>query len=286
MQTYLLRLRLMLLLRGDLCRESIVSSTGTNSSAAELNTCHWSPPPPKQATVYTVLKWNRIVVFFFLSREQKLNSLTMDPVYKGGRCSEIISPLPVSAQRVLVTNIKLSMDKSGIIITYSRISENNLWNWDWGKAPVSQTQRGHHLYERGPMPLSHLHLIKAAIEQTNNVWFSLRGRGAFTSHTRNSENLKFQSDSKENKLNNLSKPAVFTFTTVICSVLNEAGKLTSIFGFQQARNVEKEADCRPGRKKCLYWTEPDAAGWLGGRQMGGWLWLFSCFYWLAEGWWW
>lgn len=38
-----------------------------------------------------------------------------------------------------------------------------------------------------------------------------------------------------------------TFKTVISSVLNEAGKLTSIFGFQQARYDEWEADCRPGR---------------------------------------
>lgn len=38
----------------------------------------------------------------------------------------------------------------------------------------------------------------------------------------------------------------FIFKTVISSVLNVAGKLTSIFGFQQARYDEREADCRPG----------------------------------------
>lgn len=31
----------------------------------------------------------------------------------------------------------------------------------------------------------------------------------------------------------------FTFITVISSVLNEAGKLTSLFGFQQARYDER-----------------------------------------------
>lgn len=64
----------------------------------------------------------------------------------------------------------------------------------------------------------------------------------------------FQSDSKNkniDKLNNLSKPALFTFIIVICSVLNEAGKLTSIFGFQQARYDEREADCWPGRQNWL-----------------------------------
>lgn len=45
----------------------------------------------------------------------------------------------------------------------------------------------------------------------------------------------------------LQTSCVFTFKTVISSVLNEAGKLTSIFGFQQARYDEREADCRPGR---------------------------------------
>lgn len=38
----------------------------------------------------------------------------------------------------------------------------------------------------------------------------------------------------------------FIFKTVISNVLNEAGKLTSIIGFQQARYDEREADCRPG----------------------------------------
>lgn len=48
-----------------------------------------------------------------------------------------------------------------------------------------------------------------------------------------------------------STSCVFTVKTVICSVLNEAGKLTSIFGFQQARNDEREADCRPGGQNWL-----------------------------------
>lgn len=41
---------------------------------------------------------------------------------------------------------------------------------------------------------------------------------------------------------------LFTLKTEISSVLNEAGKLTSSFGFQQARYDEREADCRPGRQ--------------------------------------
>lgn len=70
---------------------------------------------------------------------------------------------------------------------------------------------------------------------------------------------------KYRQLNNLSKPALFTFIIVICSVLNEAGKLTSIFGFQQARYDEREADCRPGRQN---WLNRSGQMLQGDRQMG------------------
>lgn len=46
--------------------------------------------PSKQASVYTITQKQHD---FFFSRNHKQNSLTKEPAYKDGRCSEIILPL-------------------------------------------------------------------------------------------------------------------------------------------------------------------------------------------------
>lgn len=230
-------------------------------------TCAGKAECHKQAQTALLLSWT---LFLFLDRPPTPNRLVYTIIQKKQDCFFQEPEIELTYKGASVQDGRCSplskfkcLDKGGVI-TYLLVSQNNnqlhlsprfYIGQGKGHNITSNTGQCHHLYETGPVHLSNLSLAKAAIEQTHNVWFSLRGWGGFRSHTRNSGKLKSQSDSKVNKLKQpFQTSSLFTFTTEICSVLNEAGKLTSVFGFQQARNDEKEADCRPGRKNWLNWT--------------------------------
>lgn len=143
-----------------------------------------------------------------------------------------------------------------------------------------QTHSGHHLYGTGPQHFKHKHVRNWELITTRSASPTIQHKGKQNKKTKQkilwgveksfdmsdciillrapkiyqmnvyNRNLwkcvpKFQTDSNNKKRTTFSNQ-LSSLSKLISSVLNEAGKLTSIFGFQQARYDEKVADCRPG----------------------------------------